>query len=74
MTSPLREATRIRCPGCGTVYDEWWHATVDLALAEQGPRGSVSSSCPSCGHRVAHELLVSDAEGVLEPAGLEAEE
>ena len=32
MTSPAREATRIRCPGCGSVYDEWWHATLELAL------------------------------------------
>jgi predicted RNA-binding Zn-ribbon protein involved in translation (DUF1610 family) len=75
MTSPAREATRVRCPGCGTVYDEWWHATLDLALEErESAATAVASSCPRCGHEVPHETLVADEDGVLELAGLEAED
>ncbi len=74
MTSPAREATRIRCPGCGTVYDEWWHATLDLALEDREAAAAVASRCPRCDHEVPHETLVVDEAGVLEPAGLNAEE
>ena len=74
MTSPAREATRIRCPGCGAVYDEWWHPTLDLAVEDRQGASAVVSRCPGCGHQVVHETLVADEDGVLEPAGLEAEE
>lgn len=74
MTSPAREAIRIRCPGCGAVYDEWWQPTLHLEPQEASSAATVSSTCPSCGHSVPHETLAIDEDGVLELTGLEAEE
>lgn len=55
MTSPV-ERIRVECPECGTVYDDWYRASINFDLGEdfdeEYVREATTTTCPKCGHVV----------------------
>ncbi len=68
MTSPP-EAIQVRCPGCGTDYDDWWRPSINMMLDDFDDdylEEASTSTCPSCGLKVRHDVLVVRKDGVWE--------
>jgi hypothetical protein len=65
MTSPPEQIT-VRCP-CGSVYEDWRRASVNLSLGEDFPEEYLdecsSATCPECGLRVDLGGLVVRGDG-----------
>jgi hypothetical protein len=64
MTSPC-EQINVACPACGTVFETWHRASVNVGLdpdlADPSYLHEVSTgSCPTCGHQVPLAMLVVD--------------
>lgn len=61
MTSPV-EQVRVECPGCGTVFEDWYRGSINLDLGEDFDeeylREATTATCPACGHVVDLETLV----------------
>jgi endogenous inhibitor of DNA gyrase (YacG/DUF329 family) len=64
MTSPAEMIT-VECPQCGTRYDDWHRASINLALddfdAEYLRRAS-TATCPNCSYVVELDTLVVDGD------------
>jgi hypothetical protein len=51
----------VRCPKCGTEYDDWTRASINLDLDdfdEEYLREASTATCPSCAYVVELERLV----------------
>ncbi len=61
MTSPPKKIT-VACPGCGTLYEDWYRPSINLSLGEDWTaeelREASTARCPSCGHAVELDTLV----------------
>lgn len=71
MTSPIEKIT-ITCPGCGLFFEGWHRASINLALDnfnDQYLDEATTSTCPHCGHKVSHAVLVVRKDGVWEIEG-----
>ena len=61
MTSPPRQID-VRCPSCGTVYKDWYRASINLMLDdfdEDYLREASTATCPSCSLTVELGGLIS---------------
>ena len=63
MTSPVEQIV-VKCPNCGTRYEDWYRGSVNLNLDddfdEEYLRQASTATCPTCGHVVElHTLVVS---------------
>ncbi|MBC8327647.1 MAG: hypothetical protein H8E31_02765 [Planctomycetes bacterium] len=66
MTSPVREI-EIRCPDCNSYYQDWFRPSVNLNLDDFDDdylEEASTSTCPRCGFRVDHAMLVVNRSGV----------
>lgn len=65
MSSPV-ERIKVRCPGCGMVYDDWDRASVTPEMAADADymRRVTTATCPACGHVATIRELVVDRDGV----------
>lgn len=64
MTSPI-ETVEIECPRCGTIYRDWYRASINLRLSPdlgdpEYLRQASTATCPDCGFEVAFETLLAD--------------
>jgi NAD-dependent SIR2 family protein deacetylase len=67
MTSPPEKIT-VRCPECGERYEDWYRASVNLALDdfdEEYLSDCSTATCPACGREVKFDLLVVDRDGTF---------
>ncbi len=67
MTSPPENIT-VTCPKCGKVYEDWYRASVNLALDDFDDdylEQCSSATCPACGFKVRFENLVVDRDGTF---------
>ena len=65
MTSPP-EPIMVTCPGCGTLYPDWYRPSINLMIEhfdEEYLKEASSATCPSCGHRVELDVLVVGEDG-----------
>ena len=68
MTSPV-EPTRVKCPDCGLLYEDWYRASINLTLDDfddEYIEESTTSTCPECGFNVQHSALVVRPNNVWE--------
>lgn len=71
MTSPP-EQIRVRCPGCGTVFEDWWRPSINLRLDrfdQEYMRQATTATCPECGTVTDLGVLVVREDGVWEWRG-----
>lgn len=62
MTSPV-EQIQVACPACGTVYEDWYRASLNLDLdhfEDDYIRDATTATCPECRHVVELDALVVD--------------
>lgn len=60
MPSPPESIT-VHCPKCGIDYQDWWRPSINLALDDFDDdyiEAATTSTCPSCGYKVAHHVLL----------------
>ena len=60
MTSPPT-SIRVRCPKCGTSYEDWYRPSINLALDdfdEDYLRSASTATCPNCETVVDVETLL----------------
>ena len=68
MTSPS-ERIEVKCPQCGELYEDWYRGSINLALEhfdDQYIEEATTATCPSCGHKVALDVLIVRENGVWE--------
>jgi DNA-directed RNA polymerase subunit RPC12/RpoP len=68
MTSPPREI-EVDCPDCGRRYKDWYRPSINLGLDSFDAdylKMATTSTCPYCGHKVSHEVLIVRDDGVWE--------
>jgi DNA-directed RNA polymerase subunit RPC12/RpoP len=71
MTSPIEDIT-IVCPGCGLLFEDWYRASINLALDDFDDaylEEASTSTCPTCGYKVSHDVLVVREDGIWEVKG-----
>ena len=72
MTSPP-EDIQVACPNCGMVYNDWWRPSINFSLGETFDDAyldeATSSTCPDCGHKVRHDVLIVGQDGVFRVDG-----
>ena len=71
MTSPPREI-EVKCPKCGRVYEDGYRPSINLQLDdfdEEYLEQATTSTCPHCGHKVSHGVLIVREDGVWEFGG-----
>lgn len=60
MTSPP-EDVEVQCPGCATVYTDWYRPSVNRSLGEDFDDeyldAASSATCPACGLKVYFAVL-----------------
>ena len=67
MTPDIRTVT-VRCPRCGTVYEDWYQPCAILMPDdpdEDSPDPCPVVTCKACGYSIDTETLVLDADGIL---------
>jgi len=67
MTSPPKNIT-VKCPKCGTVFEDWYRASVNLMLDDFDDdyiEQCSSAICPDCGYKVEFDSLIVDREGTF---------
>ena len=65
MTSPP-EKIKIKCPKCGTIYDDWYRPSINLTLDnfdEDYIEDASTSVCPNCKYVVLHNVLTVREDG-----------
>ncbi len=68
MTSPVEEV-EVECPSCGTVYKDWYRASLNLMLDdfdEDYIREATTATRPSCSFTVDFGGLIVREDGVFE--------
>jgi predicted RNA-binding Zn-ribbon protein involved in translation (DUF1610 family) len=67
MTAPP-EDIQVACPNCGTIYNDWWRPSINFSLGEEFDDDYLyeasSSTCPECGRKVYHDVLIVGEDGV----------
>ena len=64
MTSPP-ERIRVECPACGTEFEDWHRASINLNLEQWDAddlREATTATCPACGHVVELETLTVEGD------------
>ena len=64
MTSPPEQISA-KCPECANLYGDWYQPSINLAIEdfdEESLDAASSSTCPSCGQKVSHEVLTAREE------------
>lgn len=73
MTMPL-EMIQVRCPRCGTEWEDWFRPSINLGLGEKFSkrylREATSAVCPNCHKFINLGSLIVDEEGVFHYGGL----
>ena len=67
MTSPP-ESIKIKCPGCGNVYEDWHRASVNQMMDDfddNYPDESSRAHCPEFRYTIEFDTLVVDKEGTF---------
>jgi predicted RNase H-like nuclease len=68
MTAPPRSIV-VKCPECGHIYQDWYRSSINLTLEpfdEEYLEQATTSTCPKCGYKVRHEVLIVRDDGVWE--------
>ena len=71
MTSPPEEI-QVKCPKCGKVYADWYRPSINLRLDhfdDEYLEQASTSTCPECGYKVRHNVLVVREDGTWEIGG-----
>lgn len=67
MTSPPQPIT-ITCPSCGTSFESWWRASINLSLGEKFSddylREATIKTCPKCKFEIRLDTLLIGEDGV----------